>query len=134
MKLNALTYSALAVANLARSARWHLSGDSTAGIPGYGMQGWSLSDWMTATVGELGEAANKIKKLNRIRLGMVGNKSATEAQLRTDLAEELADTAIYLDLLAQACGVDLGTEIIAKFNKTSKELGFPERLGEDDQD
>ncbi len=35
---------------------------------------WSLSDWMTATLGELGEAANVVKKLNRHRDGMPGNK------------------------------------------------------------
>lgn len=34
---------------------------------------WSLSDWMTALMGELGEAANVAKKLNRIRDGIPGN-------------------------------------------------------------
>lgn len=28
---------------------------------------WSLSDWMTALTGEVGEAANIVKKLNRHR-------------------------------------------------------------------
>ena len=30
---------------------------------------WSASDWMVATMGELGEAANVLKKLNRERDG-----------------------------------------------------------------
>lgn len=30
------------------------------------LDGWSLSDWMVATMGELGEAANVLKKLNRV--------------------------------------------------------------------
>ena len=34
---------------------------------------WTTSDWFTATVGELGEAANIAKKLNRVRDGITGN-------------------------------------------------------------
>lgn len=117
--MQALTFAALALASQSRAQRWH------NGKP------WSLSDWLTATVGELGEAANLIKKLNRVRDDMVGNKGLTEEQLRFALAEELADVAIYLDLLAQAAGVDLGKEIITKFNSTSIVNGFPERLGDE---
>ena len=32
---------------------------------GHKLSDWSLSDWMTATTGELGEAANIAKKINR---------------------------------------------------------------------
>lgn len=46
---------------------------------------WSLSDWFTATLGELGEAANVAKKLNRVRDGIPGNKE-TEAELRSPSA------------------------------------------------
>jgi hypothetical protein len=35
---------------------------------------WSMSDWMTATLGELGEAANVLKKLNRVRDGIIGKR------------------------------------------------------------
>ena len=49
---------------------------------------WSLSDWMTAVVGELGEAANVLKKLNRVRDGVTGN-SETPEQLRQMFADEL---------------------------------------------
>jgi hypothetical protein len=45
------------------------------------LNSWSLSDWMTATVGELGEAANVAKKLNRVRDGIKGN-SETPEQLK----------------------------------------------------
>jgi hypothetical protein len=34
------------------------------------LDSWSLSDWFTATLGELGEAANVAKKLNRVRDGI----------------------------------------------------------------
>lgn len=83
---------------------------------------WSLSDWMTATVGELGEAANIAKKLNRVRDGIPGNKE-TEAELRAALREEIADVFIYLDLLAQSQGFSLAAAVREKFNKTSKKIG-----------
>jgi NTP pyrophosphatase (non-canonical NTP hydrolase) len=84
---------------------------------------WSLSDWMTATVGELGEAANVAKKLNRVRDGIPGNAETPE-QLRANLADELADTFIYLDLLAQSEGIVLADAIRIKFEKTSKKIGY----------
>ena len=89
------------------------------------LESWSLSDWMTATTGELGEAANIIKKLNRVRDGIPGNTETPE-QLRLMLSEELADVAIYLDLLVQAAGFDLEKIIEAKFAKTNKKLGYTE--------
>lgn len=91
----------------------------------HALNSWSLSDWMTATAGELGEAANVIKKLNRVRDGIPGNAETPE-QLREQLAEELADVAIYLDLMAQAAGFDLETIREAKFRKTSRKIGYAE--------
>ena len=85
---------------------------------------WSLSDWMTATVGELGEAANVAKKLNRVRDGVPGN-TQTEAELRAALADEIADTFIYLDLLAQSQGFRLADAVRSKFDRTSAKLGCP---------
>lgn len=84
---------------------------------------WSMSDWMTATLGELGEAANIVKKLNRVRDGIPGNDKQSK-ELRAMLEEELADTFIYLDLLAAACGVDLEDAVEMKFAKTSAKIGY----------
>lgn len=89
------------------------------------LDSWSMSDWATATVGEIGEACNIIKKLNRVRDNIPGNKE-TPQKLREKLADELADAAIYLDLLVQAAGFDLETIREAKFRKTSKKLGYME--------
>ena len=89
------------------------------------LHSWSLSDWMTATAGELGEAANLIKKLNRYRDGIKGNTLTVE-ELNNMLADELADVACYLDLLAQAAGFDLETIRENKFNKVSKRIGYVE--------
>ncbi len=92
---------------------------------GHKLDSWSLSDWMTAVTGEVGEAANIIKKLNRVRDGIPGN-DRTASQLRLDLGDELADVAVYLDLIAQAAGFDLETIREAKFQKTSRKIGYVE--------
>lgn len=83
---------------------------------------WSLSDWLTATMGELGEAAYIAKKLNRVRDGVPGNKE-TEQELRAAFNKEVADTLIYLDLLAQSQGFSLDEAVREKFNETSKKMG-----------
>jgi NTP pyrophosphatase (non-canonical NTP hydrolase) len=94
----------------------------------HSLSSWSLSDWMTATLGELGEAANFAKKLNRVRDGIPGNKGLTEDELRAEFKKELADTFIYLDLMAQSQGIDLGEAVREKFNEKSEELGFPYKV------
>lgn len=74
---------------------------------------WSLGDWVCAVTGELGEAANVIKKVQR------GDFTLDEA--RAEIAEEIADTITYLDLLAHKCGIEnLGQVIVDKFNEVSK--------------
>ena len=88
---------------------------------------WTLSDWMIATADEIGEAANVVKKLNRYRDGIPGN-DRSEAELRQDLADELADAFIYLDLTAQAAGLDLPKAIRDKFDRTSAKIGYIEEL------
>lgn len=93
----------------------------------HALESWSLSDWFTATLGELGEASNIAKKLNRVRDGIPGNKETPE-QLQAALGEEIADTFIYLDLLAQRAGVDLEQAVIDKFNKTSAKIGYQNTL------
>jgi NTP pyrophosphatase (non-canonical NTP hydrolase) len=84
---------------------------------------WSLSDWFTAILGELGEAANVAKKLNRIRDGIRGNKES-EAELRAKLKRELADVFVYLDLTAQAAGFKLGDVVLEVFDAKSREIGY----------
>lgn len=112
-----LTFAQLREANLSRCSRWHPRGLSE----------WSLSDWAVATAGEMGEALNVVKKLNRERDGIAGN-TASEGELRKQLADEIADVAIYLDIMAASEGIDLAGAIAAKFNRTSEKVGFPERL------
>lgn len=111
-----LTFDELRTANLTRCARWH---------PG-GIEDWDLADWAVAMAGEAGEVCNVVKKLKREADGIRGN--APGVDLRIALADELADVAIYLDLLAARAGIDLAAAIAAKFNHTSRSHGFPDRL------
>jgi NTP pyrophosphatase (non-canonical NTP hydrolase) len=85
---------------------------------------WSTSDWFLAVMGELGEAANVAKKLNRYRDGIPGNNETADA-LREKLRQELGDTFVYLDLLAQSLGVNIGAAAVEVFNAKSVEIGCP---------
>ena len=110
MKLN---FNTLRTANLLRCKMWH---------PG-GVEDWTLSQWGIAAAGEMGEACNVIKKLNRDDDGIVGNTASRE-ELMEQLGEEIADTILYLDLLAARAGIDLSDAIITKFNKVSEKNNF----------
>jgi NTP pyrophosphatase (non-canonical NTP hydrolase) len=73
---------------------------------------WSPNDWAVAATGELGEMCNYLKKWRR-----------GETVSMFKIADELADTVIYLDLLATRLGLDLGTIIWSKFDRKSREVG-----------
>ena len=88
---------------------------------------WTSSDWMTALVGEVGEAANVVKKLNRYRDGINGNTEAEDA-LRNKLRKELGDVFVYLDLMAQSLGFRIEDAATEVFNSKSAEIGYPETL------
>lgn len=73
-----------------------------------GMDGWSVPHWTMAVTGELGELCNKLKKRER-----------GEFIPLPEIAHELADVLIYLDLLAEKLGVDLAGAVKEKFNIVS---------------
>ncbi len=78
---------------------------------------WDSSDWMLALMGELGEAANMLKK--RLR----EDKEAPELQ---EVGYELADAVTYIDLLATHLGLNLGELVREKYNIISKRVGYDE--------
>ena len=80
-----------------------------------------------AVLGELGEAANIAKKLNRVRDGIPGNKETVDT-LKNKLRQEIGDAGVYLDLLAQSAGFNFGAAMIEVFNAKSTELGCPIRM------
>ena len=77
----------------------------------------------TELAGELGEALNVVKKLERERLGIKGSRDTV-----AHLAEELADILICVDLLAAEYDIDLSKALPAKFNATSEKIGLMTRL------
>ena len=78
---------------------------------------WSLPEWACAMAGEAGEACNVVKKMNR------GDYDGKTLLGQADLAAELADVVIYLDLLAARAGIDLGEAVREKFNIVSERRG-----------
>lgn len=106
--------------NLSRVLEWH---------PGFPEGDWNAGDWGNAMGGECGEAQNVIKKLHRLECNIHGRASETDwKELVEHLGEELADVIIYADLVAAVFGIDLNRAIPRKFNKTSEEHGFKQRL------
>jgi NTP pyrophosphatase (non-canonical NTP hydrolase) len=91
------------------------------------LDSWSTSDWFTALLGELGEAANVAKKLNRVRDGVKGNRETADA-LRVKLRQELGDAFVYLDLLAQHEGFNIGAAAVEVFDAKSEELSCSIRI------
>ena len=81
---------------------------------------WSRAEWVQALTGELGEAANVSKKISR------GDYTLDEK--RHDFSHELADVAIYLDLLAFVCDINLEVAIVEKFNDVSQRVSSKARL------
>jgi NTP pyrophosphatase (non-canonical NTP hydrolase) len=111
----------LAEQNVARAQRWH---------PGFPQEDdWTGGDWAAAMAGECGEACNIVKKLRRIETAKRGRPTEQDtAVLRSMLSDELADLLIYADLLAAKYGLDLSEAVREKFNATSVQYDFPERL------
>lgn len=89
------------------------------------LESWSTSDWFVAVFGELGEAANLAKKLNRVRDGVPGNKEPA-ATIRRKMEHEIADAYVYLDLLCQREGIDLEAAVEHVFTAKSAEIGYCE--------
>lgn len=119
-----LTFEQLRGVNVARCRRWH----PTWGEPD---DGWSGADWSNAMCGEAGETANVVKKIRRHELGVAqGELDVRLDVLLARLADELADTITYADLLAAHYGIDLAAAVASKFNRVSIRQTFPERLPE----
>jgi hypothetical protein len=113
------SFADVSTINRQRCERWH---------PNFPNDGWTGSDWSNAMAGEAGEACNKVKKLRRLDFDITQAAGDTRQQLLADLATEIGDTFLYLDLLAQFYGLDLLTCVVDTFNRVSVREGFPERL------
>lgn len=104
-------YSTLRAANVARQLEWDSEGQIDAAYRG------------NELAGEVGEACNVIKKLERERRGIRGSRATV-----AELADELADVIICVDLIAMQYGIDLEAAVARKFNATSEKVGLATRL------
>lgn len=77
--------------------------------------------------GEAGEVAEAVKKFLRAERRIKGSTATRE-----DVAEEMGDLLVSLDLLADSLGINLGDAVRSKFNKTSEKYGMRTYLGESD--
>ena len=79
--------------------------------------------WALCAAGEMGETCDAVKKL-------VTNhkRDPLKRKTREDIGEEIADTVIYLDLLAASLGLDMWTIIRNKFNAVSDRVGSDVKL------
>lgn len=112
---NELTFAKLRTQNLSRV-------NGRVAFPSHDLLSWSLTDWACAAAGEMGELCNIVKKIHR------GMDYAQPGDGYNDMADEIADTVIYLDLLAARAGIDMGEAVRRKFNAVSVKRGAVERL------
>jgi NTP pyrophosphatase (non-canonical NTP hydrolase) len=107
----ALSLAELRHANVTRQSEWDRDGKIDLSYRG------------NELAGEVGEACNVVKKLERERLGIRGSRDTV-----AHLAEELADVVICVDLIAAAVGIQLDAAVRSKFNATSEKNGLKTRL------
>jgi NTP pyrophosphatase (non-canonical NTP hydrolase) len=115
--MNQLKFADLRLANTLRLPQFK----NAQGEPAHSQpdgSDWSPADWMVAVVGELGEAANLMKKIRR-------GDFATMCDLleaKEKLQKEFADFITYADIMAAQFGIDLGEAVMQKFNEVSRRV------------
>lgn len=116
-----LTFAAVSQVNLERAYEWHKGG----------LEEWSVSDWGVAMAGEAGEVCDAIKKLRRIECLIESNnlkQPRDKDRAIAQIAQEIGDTFIYLDLLAQRLSLNIEDCIRDTFNRISEREGFSYRI------
>ncbi len=116
-----LTLRDLRRANMLRVGHFkNVHGDLAHPPPHSNGSNWSVLEWLGATAGELGEAANVAKKMHR---GDLMREDAVPM-----LAQEISDTITYLDLTAMQLGISLDHAVAGTFNRVSERVGSPVRF------
>lgn len=117
-----LTLERLRAANAARQLEWQRDPEGRYVPVSLVYRGNELG-------GEAGEAQNVIKKIERERLGMPGSRATRE-----QLARELHDVLICVDLVAMHENIDLAQAVVDGFNAKSVELGLKTRIEPQEDD
>lgn len=108
------TFNTLRNANISRQQEW--PGNEHADVPFRAIE----------FAGEAGELSEAIKKWLRASRGIKGS-TATLA----DVASEMGDVVVALDLLAKEMGINLGDAVREKFNATSVKYNLRTYIGSD---
>lgn len=109
-----LTFNALRGANRNRQKEWPGSEQADTAFRAIEL------------AGEAGEVSEAVKKFLRAELGIKGSTAT-----RDDIASEMGDLLVALDLLADSLGINLGEAARAKFNATSEKYGMRTYIGGD---
>lgn len=109
-----LTFNNLRNANEARQREW--PGSERIDVSFRGLE----------VAGEAGEVANKVKKWLRAQRGIRGKTADIY-----EIAEEMGDLVVSLDLLAMQLGIDLGQAVKSKFNAVTVENNLRTYIGDD---
>jgi NTP pyrophosphatase (non-canonical NTP hydrolase) len=80
---------------------------------------WSLNDFATALMGELGEACNLLKKVRREDFDLLTVDVATGLTVKKKILKELADVITYADLMMTRLNASTEFEILDKFDEVS---------------
>ena len=113
---NHATFAYVAQASRDRTEQWQ------------GLDAWTPAEWACAAAGEMGETCNVIKKIFRLEKGHPSKRESEMDEYKDQLEKEIGDTYIYLDLLAQRCGLTMYGCIAKAFNQVSEREGYPHRL------
>lgn len=130
-----LTFRQLRRANLERLPQFKNKHGGPAHSQADGSD-WSLGEWVNATAGEHGELAEFVLLAAMTKaLGTAGNLAKKEqrgdltlAEIRQQIADELADVVTYADILAYRAGIDLGEAVREKWNRVSERVGSDLRV------
>mgnify|MGYP001566407775 CR=1 FL=1 len=120
---NGLSFSTLREANKQRLPLFKNSKGEPAHSKPDGSD-WSPAQWLQAVTGELGEYANLRKKFERGDIDI--------EKFKIEAKKELADVAIYLDILAFQLDIELGEAVKEKFNEVSERIKCKVFIGDDD--
>ena len=126
-----VTFDQLRAANLDRMPQYRNAAGETTSLE------WSPSAWSNAYCGEIGELMIEFGKLlqladiiKKVERGDYKDFWDAEqiSEARTKVAKEIADCVIYLDLLSNKLGINLGEAVREKFNEVSIRVGATTRL------
>jgi NTP pyrophosphatase (non-canonical NTP hydrolase) len=118
--VDGLTISALQKASMKRIPHFRNAQGQLAHSKEDGSD-WSLAEWLNSVLGELGEAANELKKFRR------GDHPSQE-HFQVRFGCELADVLCYLVITAAQADIDLETYVKLKWNEVSARIGYDDRM------